>query len=579
MTRRWLWSVRFALAEIRHEWLFALGVALAVCSVITTTSLLWGTRSGMITSLRERLMRDPTVRELAAVENVSLPRHWFDNLRNDPRVDFVVPSVGRINRDGVISTTTAPIRKVDAEYLPTAPGDPLGGGLSALGLSAQPVPCVVSALVAEELGVAKGTILRTEVTRNDKEGIIRVPLALRIDRVLNDHESRRRLVLLPLAVIESMEDFKEGWAVPSLEWPPSDSVESPAILDALTLIFPKPIPMGKFMEDVARMSIPCTVIEGDTARLSRVRLEGGPDGLAFSRLERLLSRYADANLELQPYAEAVSNLEGRGVTLRSEGEALKFGEFFRMNELASIPSQVTQIQIDNPSGIKSQLLIPLGSARSADERMVSPRLAGILGAAKRRPIVYDDGTRALLPAREGYAGFRLYAKRLEDVVVLRRDLAAQGIKTRTNEDRITAVLTLDAALGKFLAFIITAGAMGGCGALFASIHLSVERSRRSFAVFQLMGIPTLHVVASAVIQAILLVCVGTLFAFVLFQTGSRLLIAVFSGSGEAEERVCVLSLGQWGGLLAASLFFAVMATLPALIRTRCADPAVIARGE
>jgi ABC-type antimicrobial peptide transport system permease subunit len=296
-------------------------------------------------------------------------------------------------------------------------------------------------------------------------------------------------------------------------------------------------------------------------------------------MERLISQHADFKPELVIHAKATINLDGREVSLSVNKDPVKLADFMQIKKIASSQSVLVAVRINTPTGVESELLIPLETTSSANERLVPTRLAGILGAAKRRPIIYDDGTGEVLPYRASYAGFRLYSKKLEDVAALRRDLAAQGIKVRTNEDRINAVLTLDAALGKFLAFIITAGALGGCGALFASIHLSVERSRRSFAVLQLMGIPSLHVVASAVLQAVLLVCLGTLLAFVFFQTGSRLLAAVFSGSGEAEGSVCVLSPAQWGLLLATSLFFAVMATLPALIRTRCADPAVIARGE
>lgn len=577
MIRRWLWSVRFALAEIRHEWLFALGVAFAVCSVITTTSLLWGTRSGMIAGMRERLMNDPTVRELAAVENVSLPRKWFDDSRRDPRVDFLIPSVGRINLGGTVTTTSAQVRNLEVEYLPTAPEDPIGGGLHVSVSKSQPVPCIVSALVAEELGIVEGAILKTDVTRNDRSGIVRAPLKLSVDRVLGIQETKRRLVLLPLSVIEGIEIFKMGWAVPSLNWPRSDDIEDPSILDSLTLVFDEPVSMPRFGEDVSAMGISFTVVDGDASSLTSVRLDGGSDGLPFPLLKRLLLRHGDRISALHLHAKASANLNGNDITICTNEAAVSLEDFLRMDEPGGPSSGESSVQVTTSSGGASQLEVPLEKGESAGEWLIPARLAGILGAAKRRPFSYDDKIGEVVPSFEEYAGFRLYAKRLEDVAALRRELASQGIKVRTNEDRIDSVLALDTALGKFLAFIISAGALGGCGALFASIHLSVERSRRSFAVLQMMGIPSLYVVASSVIQAVLLVCAGSLFAFVLFQTGSHLLMAVFPGSG--VNRVCVLSLGQWVFLLVVSLVFAVLATLPALRRTRSTDPAVIARGE
>jgi hypothetical protein len=531
----------------------------------------------MIAGMREGLMNDPTVRELASVENVSLPRKWFDDSRRDPRVDFVIPSVGIINRGGTVATTNAPVRNVEVEFLPTAPGDPIGGGLHVSVSKSQPVPCIVSALVAEELGIVEGAILKTDVIRNDRSGIVRAPLELSVDRVLGIQETKRRLVLLPLSVIEGIGNFKKGWAVPSLDWPRSDDIEDPSILDSLTLVFKEPVSMPQFGEDVSGMGISFTVVDGDASSLTSVRLDGGSDGLPFPLLKRLLSRYGDRISTLHLHAEASANLNGNDITIRTNEAAVSLDDFLRMDEPGGASSGESSVQVTTSSGGASQLEVPLEEGESAGEWLIPARLAGILGAAKRRPFSYDDKIGEVVPSFEVYAGFRLYAKRLEDVAALRRELASQGIKVRTSEDRIDSVLGLDAALGKFLAFIISAGALGGCGALFASIHLSVERSRRSFAVLQMMGIPSLYVVASSVIQAVLLVCAGTLFAFVLFQTGSHLLMAVFPGSG--GNRVCVLSLGQWVFLLAVSLVFAVLATLPALRRTRSTDPAVIARGE
>ena len=575
------WSLKFALAEIRHEWLFALGVAFAVCSVITTTSLLWGTRSGMVASMREQLMQDPTVRELAAIENISLSRLWFDDLRKDPRVDFLTPSVGRINLDGSVSTMSQPRRTVAAAFIPTALGDPLGGGFSYKSGTGHPVPCVISALAAEELGVREGATLRIEVTRNDTSGIVRAPLDLSVGKVLDMRQTRRRMVLMPLQILENIETFKLGWPVPSLGWIGSEDVDMPAYVDSLTLHLGESRSLRAFLDDASSSGFNVTTIEGDDLVQTKIRISSKAESMTVSTLRKLFDLHKINDGTLTPHAEAMATFQGVKIRLLTDDTAININDFFappKKNEASGI--QTSLVEIATLRGGRSNLSIPMRQQiKAGDEWFVPTKLAPVLGAAKYHAITYNHITGDMLPAREEYAGFRLYAKHLEDVSALRRELDNQGIKVRTNEDRISSVLTLDAALGKFLAFIITAGALGGCGALFASIHLSVERSRRSFAALQLMGIPPFYIMASAIFQAVLMVCAGTFFAFLLFQAGSRLLISVFSGNGEIGNRVCVLTFGQWGTLLTVALIFAIIATFPALLKARCKDPAVIARGE
>lgn len=582
MIRGLKWSLRFALAEIRHEWLFALGVAFAVCSVITTTSLLWGTRSGMIASLRERLMQDPTVRELVAVENISLPRQWFDNMREDPRVDFLTPSVGRISLDGPVSTSSQPRHTVEAAFVPTASGDPLGGGFHYESGAGQPVPCVISALVAEELGVIKGATLRIEVTRNDTSGIIRAPLDLRVAGVLDIHQTRRHMVLMPLQILENIETFKLGWPVPSLGWPGSEDVDLPANVDSLTLQLGEARSLRGLLDDAVKLDFSVETIEGDDLIQSKIIISGGTGNMEVSAIRKLFALHEIHDATIVPRTVTTASYKGREIRILTDSNALGLDDFlepnFMMKESPGLQSSL--IDVTTTRGGKSQLSIPMQRTSSTgDEWFVPSHFAPVIGAARYHAITYNHSTGDMLPAREEYAGFRLYAKRLEDVAALRREMASQSIKVRTNEDRINSVLTLDAALGKFLAFIISAGALGGCGALFASIHLSVERSRRSFAALQLMGIPPFYMIASSIFQAIMTVCAGTLFAFLLFQAGSKLLDTVFAGSGDMNSRICVLTFGQWSTLLGVALIFAVIATFPALLKARCKDPAVIARSE
>ena len=174
--------------------------------------------------------------------------------------------------------------------------------------------------------------------------------------------------------------------------------------------------------------------------------------------------------------------------------------------------------------------------------------------------------------------FRLYANELEAVKELRQYCQSLGLNVKTQEDRIQSVLRLDKALGRFLVFIIVAGGLGGTGALFSGIYLSIQRSRRQFAVLQILGIPRIFVVISSIIQSQAIVVFGFLASFLLFHIGSTLL-AGFLDQGNSTSRVCDLSGTHWFLLLACSLGFAIIATLLASTGIQVKDPAVVARSE
>lgn len=579
MRRRWIWTLRFALAELLHERLFALGVAFALCSVITTTSLLWGTRNGMISSMRTRLIADPSVRELVGVENIPLPMKWYEKMRSNPQVDFVIPSVRHISLYGDVSAAENNGRPVEAIYMPTARGDPLGGGVVFDQMGGGVIPCVVSAPLAEEAGIGVGSLVRLEQSRNEEKKVVQEAFTARVERVLKSREARQRLVLLPLHVIERIEDFKEGRAVQSLGWdravvPPLD------IYDSFSLTFGSPLPEAQMAGVAKSAGLSARIDQSGDAGIEKVSFYGSEIGIDFETVGRVLSAVRKNEPRILPHAEAIgTSHDGMSVKMVADPTGwMDVAGFLALRERKAAGESDEVITIRNRTSLASVLAIP-NFVKREGVFVVSSQLAGVVGAAKRQPIEYDSRSGEFRPLRTGYPGFRLYSRSLEDVAKIRLSLAAEGIPVRTKEDRIDAVLALDAALGKFLLFIISAGALGGLGALSASVYLSVERSKCSYAVLQMIGVGRRYVLASSLIQSGILVTVGNLLAFVLFHIGSQLLPAVLVVGESSDGRVCYLSSSQWLLIWSASLACAFLATLPAIGKMRSADPARIARGE
>lgn len=156
----------------------------------------------------------------------------------------------------------------------------------------------------------------------------------------------------------------------------------------------------------------------------------------------------------------------------------------------------------------------------------------------------DAGPRA-------YAGFRLYAQRLDDVAGLRSALMAQGIDVRTRIADIQLVQALDRNLG-LVFWIIALVSAGGFGVSFASsVWANVDRKQRDFAMLRLTGFHTHGIVWFPIVQAALTAVLGwglAALAFLAVQGGLNALFADNVGNGRS---VCQLL--PWHFLVALGL--------------------------
>mgnify|MGYP002622654508 CR=1 FL=1 len=582
MKSKVVWIVRLAFAELRNEWLFALGVSFAVCSVLTTTSLLWGTKSGMIQGMRDRLLLDPTNRELVSREDRALSLSELEQISGNPATTFLVPSVRRISLYGKAFSARHKDPGIEAAFLPTAIGDPVGGGL---GFDPDdpslPVPCMITALLGEELEVSEGDVVSLQISRHENGKTVLFPLELKIAKSLAPSDASGRSLFLPLPVIERIEDFKEGLAVPIFGWP-AYSKSHIHTYDSVEVRFAQPLAPDASREllEACRSKLK---LECDLSADSRVlKMHQDEQGVPLDSLLKLAPLLNKLNPDLKLETNALATMAGAQVVLQSADSSLPY------NRLADLPGDrpkaptggAQALKLPSSEGYHSSLVLRLGQASSAQGPiLLTPFQAGIIGAAKRRPIEFNQDTGTLRPRRVEYPGFRLYAQRLEDVAPLRRFCQELRIEVSTKEDRIESVLRLDQSLGRFLAFIVIAGGAGGLGALASSIYLSVQRSRRQFAVLQILGIPHSTVILSVALQSVVIVLIGSLATLTLFHIGSWMLASVLDVEAESTDSVCSLDGAQWLVLVGSALACAVISTLMSASRMQFKDPAVIARSE
>lgn len=132
-----------------------------------------------------------------------------------------------------------------------------------------------------------------------------------------------------------------------------------------------------------------------------------------------------------------------------------------------------------------------------------------------------------------YAGFRLHARALEDVVALDHALRREGIEVASRAEDVAGLLALDRNL---TVLFVTIAALGGAGYLVSlgvGLYANVERKRRDLSLLRLMGLSARGLTAFPVTQAAVLALAGALVASVFalgVQAGvNRLSFAVGEG--------------------------------------------------
>jgi putative ABC transport system permease protein len=162
-------------------------------------------------------------------------------------------------------------------------------------------------------------------------------------------------------------------------------------------------------------------------------------------------------------------------------------------------------------------------------------------------------------ADRDYAGFRLYARSIDDVAGLSTDLLAQQIEVRTKAADIGLVKALDRNLS-IVYWIIAIIVIGGfCLSFGTSLWANVNRKSREFSLLRLVGFNAEGIVWFPLIQAMLTAVLGWLLATVVFFLIQVTLNAMFLDNIGAGNSVCRLHPGHLLVALLLTLMAAVLA--------------------
>lgn len=209
--------VRLALRDYLHEWRMSSCFVLALAAVLAPMLVLFGLKFGVVNSMVEALVEDPRNREVRSVGAGRFDADWFARMASRSDVAFVLPRTRSIAATMELTNPEASrLRIVSAELIPSADRDPLLPADS-------PAPdghrsVILSHRAAQTLEVGAGGEIVGSLRRVYRDIRERVELPLEVAAVAPPEAFVREGAFVSVELLVAAEDFRDGRAVPALDW-------------------------------------------------------------------------------------------------------------------------------------------------------------------------------------------------------------------------------------------------------------------------------------------------------------------------------------------------------------------------
>jgi len=204
-----------ATRDYLHEWQMSLCFVLGLAAVLGPMMVLFGLKFGIVGSMMAGLIEDPGNREIRPVGSGRYEEAWLESVRARPDVAFLVPRTRSISATIELSSRHSS-RIVSVELIASGEGDPLLA-------PDEPLPSglgrvVVSRSAADKLGIKAGDTLDGSLMRRYRGQQERVHLDLTVAAVAPPQAFSRDGAFVSVRLLEALEDFRDGRAVPDLGW-------------------------------------------------------------------------------------------------------------------------------------------------------------------------------------------------------------------------------------------------------------------------------------------------------------------------------------------------------------------------
>ncbi len=257
--------VRLSFRDYSHEWKMSGCFILALASVLAPMMILFGLKFGIVTSMVDDLIENPSNREIRPVGSGRYDEAWIESYRNREDVEFIIPKTRALAATIQLKSKTAS-RILSTELLATAVGDPLLVGLGKMPDNYYQV--ILSEGAAKKLKVERGDEIGASLARQFQGKRERVHLPLEVMDIADASVTSRNVAFVDLDLVIAGEHFKDGRAVGALGWEGVDD-------DTGIRIFPSFRLYARSIYDVEKLVVDLenegTRVKANIAEISTVR--------------------------------------------------------------------------------------------------------------------------------------------------------------------------------------------------------------------------------------------------------------------------------------------------------------------
>ncbi|WP_295449752.1 FtsX-like permease family protein [uncultured Thiodictyon sp.] len=207
LRRRGRAGIGLALHDLVHDRRTTLVLLFTVAAIVAPVMLLFGLKNGVVATMIEKFLKEPSNLEVTIYGNTDLTRDWFARYGARPDLRFILPNTRTIS--ATIDLVATPERAQTAvEMIPSAAGDPLlPPGLAA---PAAPGDLLLTATLAAKLRLAPGDPVTGIIRRGGSGNLQKARLDLRVTGVLPEDRFAGDAVFCPLALLVATEDYRDG---------------------------------------------------------------------------------------------------------------------------------------------------------------------------------------------------------------------------------------------------------------------------------------------------------------------------------------------------------------------------------
>ena len=210
-----LTAVFLAWRDFLHERNLSFCAVLAFTAALAPCLLLAGLRYGIIETLSKRLLDNPNVLAINPYGNIRYTKKGLAELAAHPSVDFLIPRTRTLAANVVLIAPGGAVQ--DGDLVPSGDGDPV---LRRYGVTALGDGIVLTQNLARLLpGLRVGDQVSIRVSRRHDDRMEQVTRPAKVLGILPDAADWKNDLYAPLAFVEAVERYRDGFAVPELGWP------------------------------------------------------------------------------------------------------------------------------------------------------------------------------------------------------------------------------------------------------------------------------------------------------------------------------------------------------------------------